>query len=278
MAARPPDSRLPEVLDGRRVTGPVSQRYEDVDQEGRLLLVSLPHALGELVWPDVMKDPETVSLALDGVIPILTRLRLEVGDGPVSAIQPLRGEAAWHRATVRDPQGALSRIVLVMEVNLSAPEGVTMAPPDPEAPILHVGSILAEHAYTRPFAPPAERRVLDLCGRVPEASWTERVFHLVAPLPPPEIAFNSTYHTFGIMHSDPNGHVNSLVYPRLFQEQAILLTGRREAARRIDVHWRKPFFSGDTARLAQWVTADGAVHGAFLDATDQVRCRIELSW
>lgn len=278
MRSSPRASRLPEALDGRRVSGPVSLRYEDVDQDGHLTIVSLPHALGELVWPDVMKAPESVALALDGVIPILTRLRLEVGDGPISAIRPVHGEAGWHRATVRDASGAVGRLVLIMEVHLSGREGVTLAPPDPDAATLHVGSILAEHAFTRPFAPPSERRVLDLLGRIPASDWEERRFDAVAPAPGPEAPRRRSEHSFGVMHSDPNSHVNSLVYPRLFQEQAILLTGRVGAARALDVLWRKPFFVGETATLEIWAAGQDEVHGVFLDAGGAARCRIEARW
>lgn len=278
MALAPPRSRLPENLDGARVSGRVSQRYEDVTQEGRLTLVSLPHVLGELVWPNVMSDPETVAVAMDGVIPILTRMVLRSGDGPISAVQPLWGEAAWHRATVRDASGGVVRLVLAMEVNLSGREGLTLAPPDPEAPVLHVGSVFAEHAYTRLFAPPSERRVLSLNGRTPEHDWEERRPEAVAPGPVEGAPRHQVQRSFGVLHTDPNNHVNSLVYPRFFEEAAILLRGRPEAATGLEVVWRKPFFAGETATIDQWVAPDGSVHGAFLDSTGAARCRMSLSY
>ena len=269
-------SGLPETLDGARLSGPVRQRYEDVTQEGRLTLVSLPHALGELVWPAVMTNPEMGALARDGVVPILTRLVLTGGDGPISSVRPLTGDAAWSWATSRGPDGAVHRLLLLMEVRLSARAGLTLAPLAPDAPVVHAGSVFAEHAATRLFAPPGARRVLDLCGRVPESSWEERRFDAVAPEPETPVARHQVPLRFGVMHTDPNNHVNSLVYPRVFEEAAMVLRGEIDAARALEVVWRKPIFAGERIVLDQWLNADGEVHGAFLDDTGSARCRLSM--
>lgn len=276
MSARPNPSLLPDDLDGARVSGPVRQRYQDVTAEGRLALVSMTTALGELVWPDALQDPEMVALAREGVVPILHRLVLQVGEGPISAVRPLSARGAWHRAVELDASGAAARLVLLMEVALSARRGLTLAPLDPDAPVLHAGSVFAEHVFTRLFAPAGARRVLDLRGRTPTATWQGRRFDAVAPEPPPGAPRHRVPLRFGVMHTDPNNHVNSLVYPRVFEEAALTLRGAPDAACAMEAVWRKPVFVGEAITLDQWITPEGEVHGAFLDETGAARCRLTM--
>ena len=57
--------------------------------------------------------------------------------------------------------------------------------------------------------------------------------------------------TFGMMHTDSNQHVNSLVYPRVFEELAVRRHGDAKLlARAVEMRWRKPFFAGERARVA----------------------------
>ncbi len=66
---------------------------------------------------------------------------------------------------------------------------------------------------------------------------------------PLEIELNPV--CFGAMHTDSNQHVNSLVYPRLFEEIAMRHLGRPHAlARTVDVRFRKPSFIGDKLNVA----------------------------
>ena len=77
---------------------------------------------------------------------------------------------------------------------------------------------------------------------------------------------------FGLMHTDSNQHVNSLVYPRRFEERALShlaqlgVDASALLARRVEAAFRKPCFAGDLAwiTLRAW-TLDGAlwVSGTF---------------
>jgi len=90
--------------------------------------------------------------------------------------------------------------------------------------------------------------------------------------------------TFGVTHTDGNQHVNSLVYPRLFEEAALrrfAATGRSTTvlARKLDIAFRRPSFAGDSVRvvLGMWESAGRIVcTGAFLgeDENDLARARV----
>jgi hypothetical protein len=62
--------------------------------------------------------------------------------------------------------------------------------------------------------------------------------------------------TFGLVHTDSNMHVNSLIYLRMFEEAALrrfveLGRGAAWLAREVDIAYRKPCFAGQTMRVAQ---------------------------
>jgi hypothetical protein len=57
--------------------------------------------------------------------------------------------------------------------------------------------------------------------------------------------------TFGLVHTDSNMHVNSLVYLRMFEEAALrrlaqLGKGSAVLGRTLDIAYRKPCFAGQT--------------------------------
>ena len=61
-----------------------------------------------------------------------------------------------------------------------------------------------------------------------------------------------------MMHTDSNQHVNSLTYPRIFEEAALrrimqdarIPSPHELLARAVEVRWRRPFFAGQRARIA----------------------------
>ena len=76
---------VPEVPAEQQATAQGSLRYEDVAQDGRLLLHSLPHFMGRSVFQGMMVRNEAARAnAHAGIFPIITRLVVEGGDGPVS--------------------------------------------------------------------------------------------------------------------------------------------------------------------------------------------------
>lgn len=255
------------------VSAPILLRYEDVSEDGRIVLQGLPHALGDVTWPAMMVHPDAGAIAAAGIVPILVRMVLEGTEVCVPATRPLRGEGAIARWTARSPDGAVDRIVLSMWVSLFGRPGTTWGGSDPSAEEALVGRVYAEHVFTRPFAPVGQRRVVALPSGVPEALGTLRPFAGVGghgePLPDTEIVF-------GAHHTDSNQHVNSLVYPRRFEDIAVDGEPKRPLARRCEVVWRKPFFAGDRAILRRWTVAPGVQGGAFVDGEGIERCRIAL--
>jgi hypothetical protein len=135
--------------------------------------------------------------------------------------------------------------------------------PSADAELVLVGRVYVEHVFTRPFAPPAERKVtrLDLRG-FPSVPEDARPFASAEALVADHRLTTVRQHRFGLMHTDSNQHVNSLVYPRLFEEAA----AEEEPgllAEALELRYRKPFFAGDRAALSLAHLAGGVALGAF---------------
>jgi hypothetical protein len=202
-----------------------------------------------------------------GVVAILSRVVLEGGEGPISVNAAAESEGFYHLAhTVRD--GEPDKLILGMWASITAPIGRTHPPQPADAGRrVTAGRIFAEHVFTRPFAPAAERRVrsLDLGdGRpfVPKARHEWREPEAVVALPEGAVAvdeapvLDEAATIFGADHTDSNQHVNSLVYPRLFIEaalrrfHALRLPGPPPLARAMEIAYRKPCFPGERARIS----------------------------
>jgi hypothetical protein len=282
----------PEAADTPRASGPVHLRYEDVCQDGRVALSGLPHAIGEIVWRRLLKDhPLNTGLREHGVVPMLTRLMLVGTAETVSVRRPLEGRGTFELAHTTDSDGAVNRVLLRIWLSLHGARARSHGPPPPGAgePVT-VGRVFAEHVFTRPFGPPESRKV----ARMPDA------FGFPDGVPPSRVAWRGAEElgrmpdgvvpldaepvldpagaVFGLSHTDTNQHVNSLVYPRLFEEAALrrfaaLGCGSRLLARAAEVAFRKPFFVGDRARivLRAYRRGDrlGAV-GSFLPETGAI--------
>ncbi|MDP9151614.1 MAG: acyl-CoA thioesterase [Myxococcota bacterium] len=251
-----------------RTNAEVPLRFEDVTQDGRLVLESLPTALFPTVWSVLARDQGIQAIYGAGIVPILSRLLLEGTPGPFPATATAAAEGASR--LVRTQEG---RFLLEMWSDLRVHAGRTYAPPGSASggPLALAGRVFAEHVLTRPFAPPGARRVasLDFDG-APEVRESEPApLPLDAPATLPEGArplepvrvLDAVPVTFGVLHTDSNGHVNSLVYLRLFEEAAL----RRFASlgqepgllgRAMDIAYRKPCFVGDTVRVAQQAFLD----------------------
>jgi hypothetical protein len=244
----------------------VPVRYEDIAQDGRFVLSFLSNALGESFWkPRLEGHPASVAMREQGVVPILTRLVLEGGDGPFHpSVRPLAVATATLAHTV-DEAGAVDRILLHAFCEASAPHGVAYGPPpDGTAPRVPVGRLFAEHVFTRLFAPPDQRRVTRLAfdgvPAVPPNRVRFRPLDAALALPGGAEALDDALRpdsapiAFGLAHTDSNQHVNSLVYPRLFEEAALrrfasLGDARPRLARYAELGFRKPFFAGEKARI-----------------------------
>ncbi|HVY44774.1 MAG TPA: hypothetical protein VHB21_02800, partial [Minicystis sp.] len=270
--------------------------------------------LGEVLWSGALAMRRDIgrALAREGILPILSRLVMETGEGPIAVRGALDGEGAFQLAHAASPSGEVERIVLNLWVELAGKRGRTHGPPPPGAgERISVGRVFAEHVFTRPFAPADARRVVRLPPPEPAAGdgADATTFSLWGPdgVPPARHAFAPAESllelpdgadaldaalevdpapvVFGLGHTDSNQHVNSLVYPRLFEAAAL----RRVAAhgldvarlpRSIEVGYRKPAFAGERAVVAAraFRLGDGfGVVGAFapnLAARPSVTCRV----
>ncbi len=237
-------------------------RYEDVAQDGRVLLLPLTTSLGSVWSRSIRTHPLVPFCEREGVLPILTRLLVTGAGGPFGIDAALEVEGGFALTKTVDAQGATDKLLLEIRTRLFAPRGRTNLPPPDDAGTRDcAGSVLAEHVFTRPFAPREQRRVRELPDfggpPFPVVDWSEP--RELLQLPPGAKALDAlstdpTPLAFGLTHTDSNQHVNSLVYPRLFEEAALRrLAGigrsREMLARTLDVRFRKPSFAGDRLTL-----------------------------
>jgi len=285
-------------------------RYEDVCQDGRLTMMGIPPALGEVFWRKIFARSGLERVFRRArAVPILTRLCTEGGEGPLAIQRSVMGEGAYRLAHAKNTEGEVDRLFLEVWIDLLAPRATTGGSPppgpppgallgSPDDPPIKVGRLYAEHILTRPFAPPAERRVTCLDSvsdaTVPavaspeiELAAAERNWlppHRLLKLPDGAKPLDAALRlappavTLGLDHTDSNQHVNSLVYPRVFQQAALdrlaSLGGKGVLlARCQDTVFRKPLFAGQRVAIAlQAFEMNGVVGavGCFLDAAEGI--------
>jgi hypothetical protein len=255
----PPPQDIPRALAG------VPIRFEDVTQDGRFVLEALPNAVGPAIWQAIIqKDPAFVTLFNNGILPMLTRFVLEATAGPFSAHAAVEAEGACRIARTED--GSEVRFVLDMWADLYAPIGRTYGSARGQGERALAGRMMAEQTFTRPFAPPGERRVtsLDFPGapRVHATRPASPSGEAVASIPPgakplePATAVDPTPVVFGLVHTDSNRHVNSLAYLRMFEEAALRRfdeLGKTSSwlGRSLEIVYRRPCFAGQSMRVVQ---------------------------
>lgn len=264
MSTRPAIASLipPFPQDTPRAGATVHLRFEDVTQDGRLVLEALPNALGPTVWRGLLAhDPMPARFFEQGIVPILSRFVLEGYSGPLSANDAIDAEGTFRLSRAED-----GRFMLDMWADLRGVIGRTHGKTDRDGERILAGRVLAEHVLTRPFAPPEHRRVktLDFPGAPTDLP--------SRPAPPPYDAIASVPAgatpleparspdtvpiVFGLVHTDSNMHVNSLVYLRVFEEAALrrfgaLGKGSVVLGRTLDIAYRKPCFAGQIMRVVQ---------------------------
>lgn len=245
-----------------RASGRAFLRFEDVTQDGRLVLEALPTALGPSVWRGLIeKDPGARACFDSGIVPIISRLVLEGTAGPFSANGRVDAEGTYRLARSED-----GRYMIEVWADLFAPIGRTHGPRSADGPPALAGRVLAEHVFTRPFAPAGQRRVtsLDFEGApdVRETRAPPPSFESIASVPEgatplePASRPDSIPIIFGLFHTDGNMHVNSLAYLRIFEEAGLrrfvaLGRGSMWLGRSIDIAYRKPCFAGQVMRVVQ---------------------------
>lgn len=257
----------------------VTMRYEDVSQDGRVLLESLATSVNESLWREALRGHPLEDHAFaKGTHAILSRFVMEGTDGPFHVDGPFDAECRFALAHEPDAAGGVARIYLNAWVDTYAPIGRTnLAPPANAGERGCAGRVFAEHVFTNPFAPKEARKVTRL--ELPDGPIPPRVYvpeAAEAMLSPPAGAtpidaaptVDPSVIVFGLRHTDSNQHVNSLVYPQLFEEAALrrfaaLGEDVRLLARRLEIAYRKPCFAGQRARIALAAFRDGASLGAW---------------
>jgi hypothetical protein len=248
-------------------------RFEDVAQDGALKVGAMPAAIGLVCMGKLWF--KTATSSAQGVVPILTRISMVTTGGPLSVRNKVEVDGAYELGHARDDGGAVSRILINGHAELYAPAARTH-PPQPvnAGERVHVGRVFAEHVFTRPFGPPAQRKVLALPTAegplVPALTLpfdsplaTLSLARLASAAPTqwlePALMLDPMPVTFGITHTDSNQHVNSLVYPQLFEDAALRRLfdlGHSTATLlvdQLDVAFRKPCFAGE--RMYVWLRA-----------------------
>lgn len=269
-------SRLPPqpvVPDEHRAQAPLTLRYDDLGQTGHLLLEALPVALGRTGWSTVTRQIPDEVFRQKRMLPILSRFVMESGEAPFSVNDRMDAEASIQFAHTEKSDGQVDRIVLNMWCSVYGNAATTHGFRIPnQGERLLAGRVFAEHVLTRPFDPPETRRVVELdfpnfpklppelhewqepealLGLPNDAQWLETGFSPdAAPI------------VFGTDRTDPNQHVNSLVYPRIFIDALLRRSwdlGHRFPLRAdaLEIAYRKPSFSGERVHILLRAFADG---------------------
>jgi hypothetical protein len=250
----------PPPADGPRATAPVALRFEDVTQDGRVVLEALPNATGPTVWQQILgKDPAALAMYKQGIVPVLSRVVLAGTAGPFSANRSLDAEGTCRLARTDD-----GRFMVEMWAEVHGTIGRTYGRAERQGERALAGRLYAEHVLTRPFAPAGERRVtsLDFEGAPqvratrPASAPFDAILELPAGAIPlePAMRLDPVPVAFGVVHTDSNRHVNSLVYLRVFEEAALrrfkeLGKTTLVLSREIEIGYRKPCFAGQTVRV-----------------------------
>jgi hypothetical protein len=243
----------------------VRLRWEDVAQDGRIMLTALAPAIDWTIWNGLLKDqPGVVEAERQGLVSILSRLTAEGSDEPIKVIEPVTARGTYELSHALGEDGEVDRLFMNAWVDVRGRRG-RIYPPEPgpggEAP---AGKIFVEHTFTRLFASPGERRVRSLAipglPPVPPARYRAPGHATAMEVPAGATPLDDAYRPddavtcFGLEHTDSNQHVNSLVYPRLFAEAALrrldeLGESRVVLVRSLDIAYRKPSFAGDRVRV-----------------------------
>jgi len=269
---------VPDSIDGFG-NAPVSMRYEDVAQDGRVLVESLATSVNECLWRVALRGHALETHAfVRGTLAILSRFVVEGHDGPFHVDGPFEAESRFVIAHGTDANGDVARIYLNAWVDTYAPIGRTNFPAPVNAGTRAlVGRAFAEHVFTRPFEKADARKVtrLGLPGHpeVPPHHYAPRPIDALLSPPPgatvidDALVLDAVPIAFGLRHTDSNQHVNSLVYPQLFEDAALrrfaaLGLGTERLARSLEIGYRKPCFAGQSVRIALATYRIGETLGA----------------
>jgi hypothetical protein len=266
-----PAPPAPTFSPDQAITTERYQRYEDCTQDGRLTALAIPPALATL-WQTTMAHHQGARNAVAaGVVSLLTRLTVTSFDQPIRVQRPVASTVGFELAHDRDAAGAVSRLFMNVWADVRGIPGRGAPAPGARDPVL-AGQAFAEHTFTRPFAPPDQRRVTSLGGitgypELPAARYAAPAPSSAAEAPDgatwlDELAADPVEVRFTLDQTDANQHVNSLVYVRYFLDafQRRLAAGShpdRVRSKAFDIAYRKPSFVGDRVRAQLRMFAHG---------------------
>jgi len=258
---------MPEVGETFRGFGKTRPRYEDICQDGRLRIQGAWAPLGPILWggriPGLL--PFMLASRDDGVRSVLTRVFLDGGIGPMSAMSPVETEVRTELARNLDDDGNLKQLMLNTWLVSKAPLGKRGDPSVPgSGEPQQIARAYGQHVMTRPSAPRGQRRVeaLKMNGEayVPETIGEFHAPEAAVEVPPgAELIDAEPRHdvvpvVFGLTHTDPNQHVNFLAYANIVETVALrrlhelgfdgLFLGKK-----MELGYRKPCFAGQTCSV-----------------------------
>jgi hypothetical protein len=256
-----PSPPMPELPADHVATAEFQLRYEDLAQDGRMMMTALPPALGWTVWRTLRNKLAPRQIQTRGIVPILSRLTVDGTDATVRVDREVEGTGGYQLAR-HSVAGQVERMFMNMWVEVRGASG-RMMPPSGPGPLVVAGRLFAEHTFTKLFAAPGDRRVtrLDIDGVAePTDEYAFPGPDTARALPAGAVALDDDFRVdtaevcFGLDHTDSNQHVNSLVYPRLFAEAALRRLAehgrsRSVLVRHLDIAYRKPSFAGDRVRV-----------------------------
>jgi hypothetical protein len=235
-------------------------RYEDLTQDGQLKIARLLNAVGSTGFAQLWVKHPLARTGGSGIMPILTRLLMTTEASPTMLGTRLQAEGRLELAHEANAAGEVQALLLNMFADVYGTLGRSFgAQPEGAGQRVLLGRAYAEHTFTKPFAPAGQRKVLafDVPGQpaVPAQRCERRTApHVLAEQAGDEF-FDAAFlpdaapWVFGMVHTDHNQHVNSLVYATRFEDAALRRLAEhgqdtRLQAASIELVYRKPCFAG----------------------------------
>lgn len=251
-------------------------RYDDLTQHGHIKQVTLPMVLAKVCMEKLWANHPLVVTRKQGIVPILSRLVIESEPIAVSFGAPLEGRGRIEIAKEQAQDGSVSALFMNSHAEVWAIPSRRNPGVDPKSrEHVRIGRAFGEHVLTRPFGPPDQRKVLrfDVPGQpaLPDATHARVRVEQNVELPEGATPLDATFlpddaaWSFGLIHTDLNQHVNSLVYARMFEEAAVRRAARHGHnkalfAQKLSLCYRKPCFAGESIQC--WLQAY-ELNGAF---------------
>ncbi|NRA34639.1 MAG: hypothetical protein HRU17_15010 [Polyangiaceae bacterium] len=225
MAQEPSDIARSAVMES-------NVRFEHVAQDGRPKIDALLLAIEESGWGGLLRHLKfPIGLRKHGLYPILAKIHAKSTDASIRARGTLSSVSNVELGYTPD-KGQGRRELMRIHTDVRGTSGRTHgAKPEDEGQAVEIGQLTTEYVWTKLFAEPGQRRVhtlpeTDFEG-VPRGplQWSapESLLQLAADEQAleSELSPDSAVTRVGLTHTDANHHVNSFVYPRLFEEAAL---------------------------------------------------------